>query len=71
MTDKLKDDKYLGFREGDAEVWGRFIGEQIPKLFGMFIKRWPNPSLAEELVQKTVFDAVRGRGSFDASKGRC
>ena len=71
VTDKLKDDKYFGFREGNAEVWGRFIGEQIPKLFGMFIKRWPNPSLAEELVQKTIFDAVRGRGSFDASKGSC
>ena len=71
VTDKLKDDKYLRFREGDAEVWGRFIGEQIPKLFGMFIKRWPNPSLAEELVQKTVFDAVRGRGSFDSAKGSC
>ncbi|MCK5172967.1 MAG: sigma-70 family RNA polymerase sigma factor, partial [Planctomycetes bacterium] len=26
-------------------------------------------SLAEELVQKTVFDAVRGRESYDESKG--
>ncbi|OHB57167.1 MAG: hypothetical protein A2173_05445 [Planctomycetes bacterium RBG_13_44_8b] len=35
----------------------------------MFMKHWPNPSFAEELVQKTVFDAVRGRASFDPSKG--
>jgi len=33
------------------------------------MKRWPNPSLAEELVQKTVFDAVRGCGSYDPSRG--
>jgi RNA polymerase sigma-70 factor (ECF subfamily) len=35
----------------------------------MFMKRWPNPTLAEELVQKTVFDAVRGYGSYDSSRG--
>jgi RNA polymerase sigma-70 factor (ECF subfamily) len=35
----------------------------------MFMRRWPNPTLAEELVQKTVFDAVRGRGSYDPSRG--
>ena len=33
------------------------------------MRRWPNPSLAEELVQKTVFDAVRGCGSYDPSRG--
>ncbi|MES0447165.1 MAG: sigma-70 family RNA polymerase sigma factor, partial [Desulfobacterales bacterium] len=36
---------------------------------GMFMRRWPNPSLAEELVQRTVFDAVRGCGSYDPSRG--
>ena len=35
----------------------------------MFMRRWPNPSLAEELVQKTVFDAVRGCGGYDPSRG--
>jgi RNA polymerase sigma-70 factor (ECF subfamily) len=35
----------------------------------MFIRNWANPSLAEELVQKTVFDAVKGRGSYDPLKG--
>jgi RNA polymerase sigma factor (sigma-70 family) len=55
--------------DGDADVWREFLSYEIPRLYGMFIKRWPNPSLAEELVQKTVFDAVRGRKSFDPSKG--
>ena len=35
----------------------------------MFMRSWPNPSLAEELVQKTVFDAVRGCSSYDPSRG--
>jgi RNA polymerase sigma-70 factor (ECF subfamily) len=60
---------WAGFAEGDAEVWREFISREIPRLYGMFMRRWPNPSLAEELVQKTVFDAVRGCESFDASKG--
>ena len=33
------------------------------------MNRWPNPSLSEELVQKTIFDAVRGLESYDVSKG--
>jgi RNA polymerase sigma factor (sigma-70 family) len=60
---------HLGITEGDTEVWREFLSCQIPQLYGMFMKRWPNPSLAEELVQKTVFDAVRGRKSFDPLKG--
>jgi RNA polymerase sigma-70 factor (ECF subfamily) len=40
-----------------------------PQLYRMFMQRWPNPSLAEELVQRTVFDAVRGRSRYDPSKG--
>lgn len=33
------------------------------------MNRWPNPTLSEELVQKTIFDAVRGLKSYDTSKG--
>jgi RNA polymerase sigma factor (sigma-70 family) len=55
--------------QGDAQVWQAFLEEQIPRLYGMFMKRWPNPALAEELTQKTVFDAIRGRASFDPDKG--
>ena len=60
---------WAGVAKGDADVWRELIGREIPQLYGMFMNRWPNPSLAEELVQKTVFDAVRGRASYDPSKG--
>ncbi len=55
--------------EGDSGVWQEFLKQVIPRLYGMFLKSWPNPSLAEELVQKTVFDAVRGRTTYDSEKG--
>lgn len=69
MPEGLEQRSWLGFAEGDAEIWREFINQQIPRLYGLFVRRWPNPSLAEELVQKTVFDAVRGRSSYDPSKG--
>jgi RNA polymerase sigma-70 factor (ECF subfamily) len=69
VNDRPKDDRLSGFVDGDREVWRAFLGEQIPQLYGMFMKRWPNRGLAEELVQQTVFDAVRGRKGFDADKG--
>jgi len=65
----LEQQSWAGFAEGDAEIWREFIERQIPQLYGLFMDRWPNRSLAEELLQKTVFDAVRGRGSYDQSKG--
>jgi RNA polymerase sigma factor (sigma-70 family) len=54
---------------GDTDMWREFLSREIPQLYGMFMRRWPNPALAEELVQKTVFDAVRGRDSYEPSKG--
>jgi len=69
VPEGLEQRSWLGFAEGDAQIWREFISQQIPRLYGLFVRRWPNPSLAEELVQKTVFDAVRGRGSYDPSKG--
>jgi RNA polymerase sigma-70 factor (ECF subfamily) len=53
----------------DKGAWSALLKRGIPKIFGMFIKRGINPSLAEELTQKTVFDAVRGKDTFDAAKG--
>ena len=55
--------------QGDAQLWQAFLAEQIPRLYRMFMKRWPNPALAEELTQKTVFDVIRGRAGFDPDKG--
>ena len=69
MTDESEQRSRAGFAEGNADIWREFIGREIPLLYGMFMKRWPNPSLAEELVQKTVFDAVRGCAGYDPSRG--
>jgi len=61
VEQQLKKHACSGLVEGDSEVWRALLERIIPQLYGMFLKSWPNPSLAEELVQKTVFDAVRGR----------
>jgi len=45
---------WLDIHEGDADAWREFLSREIPQLYDMFMKRWPNPSLAEELVQNTV-----------------
>ncbi len=69
MPDDLEQRSWARFAEGDADIWRKFISRQIPRLFGMFMKCWPNPSLAEELVQRSIFDAVRGLNTYDPSKG--
>jgi RNA polymerase sigma factor (sigma-70 family) len=69
VNDDSKRKCWAGLAERDTDVWRQFIGEQIPRIYGLVMRLWPNPSLAEELVQKTVFDAVRGFASFDPSKG--
>jgi len=65
----MEQQSWAGFAKGDADVWREFIDREVPRLYGLFMGRWPNRSLAEELLQKTVFDAVRGRGSYDLAKG--
>ena len=35
----------------------------------MFTRRGIHPALAEELTQKTIFDAIRRRETYDSSKG--
>jgi RNA polymerase sigma factor (sigma-70 family) len=69
VNNELSKQNWTGFAEGDGEVWREFLSRVIPQLYGMFMKSWGNRSLAEELVQRSVFDAVRGRGSYEASKG--
>jgi RNA polymerase sigma factor (sigma-70 family) len=68
VAEKMEQESWAGFAKGDADIWREFIERQIPRLYGFFMGRWPNRSLAEELLQKTVFDAVRGRNSYDPSK---
>jgi RNA polymerase sigma-70 factor (ECF subfamily) len=69
VPEKLEQQYWAGFAKGDADIWREFIERQIPRLYGLFMGRWSNRSLAEELLQKTVFDAVRGRDSYDPAKG--
>ncbi len=69
MEQQPKKQGCMGLVEGDGQAWQEFLQHVIPRLYGTFLKSWPNPSLAEELVQKTVFDAVRGRNTFDPEKG--
>ncbi len=57
------------FAGGNEEIWRSVLDEMIPKLYGMFMQSWPNPSLAEELVQNTIFQAVRSRDKYDIDKG--
>ena len=69
MAEKLEQKSWADFAKGNADVWREFIEFEVPRLYGLFMERWPNRSLAEELLQKTVFDAVRGRSSYNPSKG--
>jgi RNA polymerase sigma-70 factor (ECF subfamily) len=69
VSDELGQQKWKKFACGDADIWREFIDRQIPLLYRLFLRSRPNPSLAEDLVQKTVFDAVRGRDSYDPEKG--
>jgi len=69
MADELNQQSWPGISNGDANIWREFLSRQIPHLYRMFMNHWPNPSLAEELLQKTVFDAVRARTSYQPSKG--
>jgi len=69
VAEQFNQQSWPGISNGDADVWREFLSREIPQLYGTFMKRWPNPSLAEELVQKTVYDAVRGRSTFNPAKG--
>ena len=69
MPDKPDQLSWVQFARGDPDVWRELIEREIPRLYGLFLQSWPNRSLAEELVQSTVFDAVRGRGGYDPSRG--
>jgi RNA polymerase sigma-70 factor (ECF subfamily) len=55
---------------GDSELWRTTLSRVIPMIYGMFVRRGIHPSLAEELTQKSVFDAYRGRTEFDPSRGQ-
>ena len=55
--------------KGDNDTWREMLGWAIPRIYRMFMRRWPNRSLAEELIQKTIFDAIKARESYDPARG--
>jgi len=69
VNEKLDKNNWSGFAKSDTKIWQGLLHAQIPHLYAVFLNRWPNPALAEELTQKTVFDAVRGLKSYDLTKG--
>lgn len=63
------DDSSLEIRTGAADAWRQVLSRTIPQLYGLFIRRGVHPALAEELTQKTVFDAIGRYETYEASKG--
>ena len=68
MTEAIEQNNWHKMTDGNSELWRRFLQTQIPVMYRMFVRRWPNRSLAEELTQKTVFDAVKARKTYDPAK---
>ncbi len=55
--------------ESETQTWSTLLARSIPLIYGIYIHRGIHPGLAEELTQKTVFDAVQGRTAFDSTRG--
>jgi RNA polymerase sigma-70 factor (ECF subfamily) len=68
VAEQSKEQTGSGISDGGSASWRELLSGLIPKLYRMFMERWPNASLAEELVQKTVFDAVRGCHGYNSLK---
>ena len=69
MTDTDQKTKVAAFDIADPARWADMLKTGIPKIYSMLIRRKVNPALAEELTQKTVFDAIKGKHTFDPEKG--
>lgn len=55
--------------ETEEQAWSALLVRTIPLIYGIYVQRGIHPALAEELTQKTVFDAVRGRTAYNPLKG--
>jgi RNA polymerase sigma-70 factor (ECF subfamily) len=62
-------DSSLKIQIGSPYVWREVLARTIPQLYGMFVRRGVHASLAEELTQKSVFDAIRRYETYEPSKG--
>jgi RNA polymerase sigma-70 factor (ECF subfamily) len=63
-----KKDRLLS-KKSETQTWSTLLARSIPLIYGMYIHRGIHPGLAEELTQKSVFDAVQGRTAFDSTRG--
>jgi len=52
-----------------TQTWSALLTRSIPLIYGIYVRKGIHPGLAEELTQKTVFDAVRGRTAHDPLRG--
>lgn len=68
IPDHMKSDSDLD-HETPTQTWSALLTRSIPLIYGIYLRRGIHPGLAEELTQKTVFDAVRGRTAYDPLKG--
>ncbi|MBN1817287.1 MAG: sigma-70 family RNA polymerase sigma factor [Sedimentisphaerales bacterium] len=59
----------LAFDIHDPEPWRTALTRVIPLLYRMLVRRGIHAALAEELTQRTVFDAVRKIHQFDPTRG--
>ena len=53
----------------DRDGWRDIFSRCIPQVYGIFARHGFHAHLAEELTQKTIFDAVRGLRTFDCRQG--
>ena len=71
MKPQLKQSKDSSLKSNtDApDLWRQVLPRLIPQVYSMLRRRGIHPALAEELTQKTIFDAIRRRETYDPSKG--
>ena len=62
-------DSSLKIHTDAPDLWRRALPRLIPLICRMLTRRGIHPALAEELTQKTIFDAIRRRETYDSSKG--
>lgn len=56
--------------QSNTLAWREALVHSIPQVYGLFVRHRIHPALAEELTQKTIFDAVSGRESFESRRGK-
>ena len=62
-------DSSLKIHTDAPNLWRQALPRLIPLICRMFTRRGIHPALAEELTQKSIFDAIQRRETYDPSKG--